>query len=276
MPELPEVETVRRGLQDLTLGKVFTGGEVLLDRIFISPQTAPLDRLIADRQFTTWDRRGKYLLGHLDNGAILGVHLRMTGQLLWLHRGEPLTPHTRLRLFAQNQGELRFIDCRTFGRIWWVPPDRPVAQVITGLALLGPEPWDGAFTLAYVRERLKRSTRAIKTFLLDQQFVAGLGNIYADEVLFHGGIRPDRPAASLSPQEGERIHRAIPQVLEAAIAKGGTTFSDFLNLLGVQGNYGDAAWVYQRTGLPCKVCGTAIHRRKLGGRSSHFCPQCQH
>ncbi|NJL01806.1 MAG: DNA-formamidopyrimidine glycosylase [Spirulinaceae cyanobacterium SM2_1_0] len=280
MPELPEVETVRRGLAALTTSQTIQGGEVPLERSLAHPVSAAAFLAgLADCQITTWQRRGKYLLAPLrrDNmeAGWLGAHLRMTGQLLWLERDVPLQLHTRARLFFAAQKELRFVDPRTFGRLWWVPPGQPVETIMTGLQKLGPEPFATEFTPAYLSDRLRRTRRPLKTALLDQALVAGLGNIYADEVLFISGLPPTQPANSIDAAQIQRLHAAIQQVLTTAIAKGGTTFSNFLDLLGVDGHYGDAAYVYGRTGEPCRVCGTPIERCRLAGRSSHFCPRCQ-
>jgi formamidopyrimidine-DNA glycosylase len=147
--------------------------------------------------------------------------------------------------------------------------------IITGLQQLGPEPLSEEFSLAYFAQKLGGSNRNIKTLLLDQGVVAGIGNIYADEALFKSGIKPEAIAANLTQAQIERLYTAIIEVLQTAIDRGGTTFSNFLNLLGVSGNYGDVAWVYGRKGEPCRVCDTLIEKIKLSGRSAHFCPNCQ-
>jgi formamidopyrimidine-DNA glycosylase len=200
----------------------------------------------------------------------------MTGQLLWVHRDEPLHKHTRVRLFFGSKQELRFVDQRTFGKMWWVPPGVAVESIITGLQKLGVDPFSPEFTVEYLASKLQNRRRPIKTALLDQSVVAGLGNIYADEALFLSGIRPETLCINLKTEQIERLRSHIIQVLETSIAAGGTTFSNFLNIKGVNGNYGGGAWVYNRAGKPCRVCGTAIERIRLGGRSSHFCIQCQH
>ncbi|NJN75865.1 MAG: DNA-formamidopyrimidine glycosylase [Synechococcaceae cyanobacterium RL_1_2] len=275
MPELPEVETVCRGLNQKTLRQPLTTPEVLLARSLAWPSMEQFQQAIAGNKFERWFRRGKYILATMADQSHVGVHLRMTGQLLWLKSHEPLQKHTRVRFLFEGDRELRFVDTRTFGKVWHVPPGQPVETIITGLQKLGPEPWAEEFTPAYVAEQLQRRNCPIKTVLLNQMFVAGLGNIYADEVLFVSGIKPDTSCRQIHAKQIPLIHHAIQEVLTKAINKGGTTFSDFLNLLGVSGNYGDVAWVYGRTGKPCKTCGTAIEKIKLGGRSSHFCPQCQ-
>lgn len=281
MPELPEVETVRRGLNRVTLGLTIRGGEVLLERTLSHPVSVEAFWAgIVACSLQQWHRRGKYLLGQLVNlngedAGWLGVHLRMTGQLLWVQRQEPLPTHCRVRLFFDDNRELRFIDQRTFGRMWLVPPEVALEQAIPGLAALGPEPFDPAFSPRYLAQVLKRRQRPIKNALLDQALVAGIGNIYADEALFLSGIRPKTLCAQIGPRRAQRLHQAIIQVLTTSIESGGTTFSDYRDIHGVNGNYGGVAWVYDREGEPCRVCGESIERLKLAGRSAHYCPSCQ-
>jgi len=276
VPELPEVETVRLGLDRLSLGRKIIGGEVLLDRS-LAPPLSPkdFDRTVANTQIVRWQRRGKYLLARIDPGGWLGIHLRMSGQLLWLDTREPLQKHTRIRIFFAGERELRFVDTRTFGKVWWVAPQYRPEEIITGLQKLGPEPLSSDFSRSDLAKKIQKSRRCIKTLLLDQSLVAGIGNIYADEILFKSGIRPTAIAAELNLKQIETIHAAIQTVLRTAIDLGGTSFSDFLNVSGVNGNYGGAAWVYGRNGEPCKVCQEPIQKIKLNGRSAHFCPQCQ-
>ncbi len=281
MPELPEVETVRQGLNQVTLGQEIWGGDVLLDRTIAHPFSANefLARL-KNVTITNWHRRGKYLLAELSksnpsDAGCLGVHLRMTGQLLWLNQQDPLQKHTRVRLFFPDNRELRFVDLRTFGQMWWVPASEAPESIITGLKNLGPEPFSGDFSIEYLVGKLQNRQRTIKAALLDQALVAGVGNIYADEALFLSGIRPETLCSALKLEQIERIRTSIIQVLQASIEAGGTTFSNFLNVQGVNGNYSGVAWVYGRTGEPCRVCSTSIERIKLAGRSSHFCPKCQ-
>jgi formamidopyrimidine-DNA glycosylase len=281
VPELPEVETVRQGLNQVTLGQEIWGGDVLLDRTIAHPFSANefLARL-KNVTITNWHRRGKYLLAELSksnpsDAGWLGVHLRMTGQLLWLNQQDPLQKHTRVRLFFPDNRELRFVDLRTFGQMWWVPASEAPESIITGLKNLGPEPFSSDFSIEYLVGKLQNRQRTIKAALLDQALVAGVGNIYADEALFLSGIRPETLCSALKLEQIERIRTSIIQVLQASIEAGGTTFSNFLNVQGVNGNYSGVAWVYGRTGEPCRVCSTSIERIKLAGRSSHFCPKCQ-
>ncbi len=281
MPELPEVETVCRGLNRVTLNQSIRGGTVLLDRTIAYPfSAAEFVEGMMGQSIVQWQRRGKYLLAELVNDAgkptgWLGVHLRMTGQLLWMLQDEPLQKHCRVRLFFPNDRELRFVDQRTFGQMWYVPPDRSPESVISGLQGLGVEPLSPDFTVEYLAERLQNRKRPIKNALLDQAIVAGIGNIYADESLFLSQIRPETLAANLTPGQIKQLHQAIIKVLQDSIGAGGTTFSDFRDIQGINGNYGGIAWVYDRKGEPCRNCETPIERIKLAGRSAHYCPTCQ-
>ena len=281
MPELPEVETVRRGLE-LQVGR-FPIGETIVcrSRAVAAPKGDPdgFTAALKGCELANWRRRGKYLVANLERDGApageLGVHLRMTGQFQWLQREErPPCAHTRVRFLSENH-ELRFVDVRSFGELWFVPLGTPTEQVITGLTRLGPEPFSEAFNANYLRKRLKGSSRPIKNALLDQSLVAGVGNIYADESLFMAGIRPHTPAGSISAARLEKLREALVKVLELSIGAGGTTFSDFRDLTGTNGNYGGQAWVYRRGGEPCRQCGTILRRDTLGGRSSHWCPSCQ-
>ncbi|MBC7823783.1 MAG: DNA-formamidopyrimidine glycosylase [Candidatus Parcubacteria bacterium] len=275
MPELPEVETVRLGLNQVTLNQPIQGGDVLLDRTVAYPVSS-IDFLMGlnGASIVQWHRYGKYLLAELSDGW-LGVHLRMTGQLLWLNQTDPLHKHTRVRLFFADDRELRFVDQRTFGQMWRVPSDRDPKTIITGLQRLGPEPFSAEFSDSYLTQQLKNRRRPIKTALLDQSLVAGVGNIYADEALFLTGIRPETLCADLNPAKIQQLRSNVIRVLRDSINARGTTFSDFRDVSGVNGNYGGIAWVYARDGEACRTCETVIQRLKLAGRSSHFCPNCQ-
>lgn len=295
MPELPEVETVKRGLNLVSRNQTIRGGEVLLKRTLAHPVS--IDDFInglSNKAIAGWYRRGKYLLAEFDsqpnsetpqnpkfpdlqtfpNGG-LAVHLRMTGQLLWVTQDEPVSKHTRVRLFFPDKQELRFVDQRTFGKMWGIPPNVEVSKIVTGLQQLGPEPFSEEFSIKYLKTQFQRRQRPIKTALLDQKLVAGVGNIYADETLFLSGIDPRTPCAELTPKQIETLHFELIKVLKTAIDAGGTTVRNFLNVSGVNGNYAGQAWVYNRGGQPCRVCQTPIERLKLAGRSAHYCPRCQ-
>ncbi|MFM9088080.1 MAG: DNA-formamidopyrimidine glycosylase [Cyanobium sp.] len=281
MPELPEVETVRRGLERQTLGLEWVKVEVLRARAVASPPDPSLFSLgLQNTHVTGWQRRGKYLLAtirHPDTSPAghWGVHLRMTGQFLWIESPTEPCRHTRVRLWSAQGPELRFVDTRSFGQMWWIPASHPPEAVMQGLARLGPEPFAPEFSATYLKQKLATSRRAIKTALLDQSLVAGVGNIYADESLFAAGIRPQTPSHRLGLTRLSRLRQALCDVLSASIHAGGTTLSDFRHLSGLNGNYGGQAWVYRRAGQPCRRCGAAIQLDRLGGRSSHWCAHCQ-
>ena len=280
MPELPEVETVRRGLQRQTTGLEIARVLVHRPRVIAAPAEDPAEfcRALTGRTVQERRRRGKYLIAALDRGQ-WGVHLRMTGHFHWLERISAATTapcrHTRVQIWNSNGDELRFVDIRSFGQMWWVPPGLASETVITGLNRLGPEPFSEAFSAEHLQQRLKGSTRPIKNALLDQSLVAGVGNIYADESLFAAGILPQTRSNQLGRNQLERLRQALVEVLQTSIGAGGTTFSDFRDLTGTNGNYGGVAWVYRRSGQPCRHCGTPILRERLAGRSSHWCPTCQ-
>ncbi|WP_413162457.1 DNA-formamidopyrimidine glycosylase [Capilliphycus salinus ALCB114379] len=297
MPELPEVETVKRGLNLVSRNQFIQGGEVLLKRTIAHPVSiTEFINGLSNKAIASWYRRGKYLLAEFStqpnpnsetlqnpefsdlqtfpNGG-LAVHLRMTGQLLWVSQDEPVSKHTRVRLFFPNKQELRFVDQRTFGKMWGIPDSIPVSNIVTGLQQLGPEPFSEEFSTKYLKTQFQRRQRPIKTALLDQKLVAGVGNIYADETLFLSGIDPRTPCAELTPKQIETLHFELIKVLKTAIDAGGTTVRNFLNVSGVNGNYAGQAWVYNRGGQPCRVCQTPIERLKLAGRSAHYCPRCQ-
>jgi formamidopyrimidine-DNA glycosylase len=277
LPELPEVETVRRGLADRLNSFEIKEIEVCRARAIASP--GGVDQFVAGLTGATvgaWSRRGKYLMAQLEpNRGSWGVHLRMTGQFQWHAKPAPPCNHTRVRFWNQSNEELRFVDVRSFGEMWWVPEGDDLDTVMTGLKRLGPEPFSDAFTGAYLKQRLKGSTRPIKTALLDQSLVAGVGNIYADESLFAAGIPPLTASGKLSIEQLVRLRDELINVLNISIGVGGTTFSDFRDLEGVNGNYGGQSWVYRRSGQLCRRCGTPISREKLSGRSTHWCPTCQ-
>jgi formamidopyrimidine-DNA glycosylase len=282
MPELPEVETVRRGLDRYTLDRPITASEVLLPRTIAHPDTPDeFTAGVQNTQISSWHRRGKYLFaqlsrkGTLQPAGCLGVHLRMTGQLLWVESHTDLHKHTRVRLFLGQDWELRFVDQRTFGQMWWIPPHQQPEQVMSGMGKLGPEPFDSAFSVDYLTTKLQKSHRNIKTVILDQTLVAGIGNIYADEALFLSHIHPSTLACDLKPDRIAALHKSAVDVLTTSIEQGGTTFSNYLNVQGTNGNYGGMAWVYNRTNQPCRICKTPIEKIRLGGRGTHYCPECQ-
>ncbi len=285
MPELPEVETIRRTLAAVLTGRRVERVEVRSSHCLAGPAAEGGARawaaLLTGRIFSRFERRGKYLLVHLDRG-LLAAHLRMTGRLVYYPARAPEPDrHTHVIMELEGGGELCFWDQRKFGRLYLfpaasgadgVPSDLP--PELEGLARLGPEPLSDDFTSEYLAAALQGRRARIKAVLLDQEVLAGVGNIYADEVLYLAGVHPDREARSLSGDEVQRLWRAIREVLAMAIAHRGTTFSDYRDGLGETGGFGALLNVYRREGQPCRRCGSAIVRAR-GGRSTRFCPCCQ-
>lgn len=279
MPELPEVETVRQSIRPEIVGRQIDKIEILTPGIWLGDRTDLCGYRIDDLQ-----RRGKYLIFILKNGlqqAKLIVHLRMTGRLLLQQQEQRIQKHTHFRMIlsGQNHSEktdllwLIFVDPRRFGRVWQLWDSE--TDLPQGLANLGPEPLDDQFSSDLLAERLIGRQANIKSLLLDQTILAGLGNIYADESLFAGSIHPARRACTLTPLEVDRLALAIRDVLDRAIACNGTTLRDYADGWNRRGRFQDCLMVYGRAGEPCRVCGTTIERIRLAGRSTCWCPSCQ-
>ena len=274
MPELPEVETVRLGLEKFLVGDSFAGVRVLREDSVGYPAVKDFVKGLTGRTVVAAKRRGKYLLLELDSNAGLGVHLRMSGRLIVADEKHREAQFLRVLIKLKSGRELRFEDMRVFGRMWYVPPGEDFLKVIPALQELGPEPLEG-LTAEHLVSAFRGKKQAIKTALLDQTIIAGLGNIYADEVLFQTGIHPLSLAGSITERDAEKLVVAIAKTLKKAIKHGGTTLRDYANSEGVNGNYQHQSWVYGREDEPCRVCGTEIERIKLAGRSAHFCGNCQ-
>ena len=270
MPELPEVEYVARQLREALVGARIMRVEVFWPRAVSQVTPEELAARLADRRVLAVGRRAKYLVLTLDNGESLVIHRRMSGNLR-LVRADEAAPYTRVAFTLSNGRRLLFTDPRKFGRVTIVSPD----ELPTLFHRLGPEPLDSEFTSDVLAERLAGHRRAIKTTLLDQSVVAGLGNIYADEALFRAGIHPLRSAASLTPDEIAALHAGIQGALQTGIAHGGTTFGRHRGLYDEAGGNLEHVEVYRRTGQPCLRCGTPIIRIRVAQRSAHFCPHCQ-
>ena len=270
MPELPEVETVASGLREHLIGKKIMGVTVNWQRTIACPSVAEFEDRVAGRCVRSVARRGKYVVIALDRGYLL-IHLMMSGRLYIVPAGEPLHDHLRVVFGLSSGQEMRFQDTRKFGRIYLV--DDP--QEIT--AGLGPEPLDEELTLDDFSQQLARRKGRLKSLLLNQRFLAGLGNIYADEALFAAQMHPLRRADSLSYAEQARLYEAIRAVLGNAVQSGGTTLSDggYTDASGRAGTYQARLMVYGRGGDACLRCQTPIERIVVGGRSTHYCPNCQ-
>jgi formamidopyrimidine-DNA glycosylase len=264
MPELPEVETVVRGLRGPLVGKTFTGVTILWPNTLNTPLPDLQDRLPGQR-IEAITRRAKYLQFHLSGGDTLLIHLKMSGDLLVEPATDPLHRHVRAVFELDNGHQLRFKDMRKFGRVYLVDDPRQVT------ALLGPEPLADDFTLANFTALFARRSGRLKPLLLNQAFIAGVGNIYGDESCHSAGLDPRRAVDTLTGAELERLYCAIRQVLQAGIMHKGAS----LDAIYRGGEFQHQFRVYGRTGEPCLACGTEIQRIILAGRSTHFCHQCQ-
>lgn len=270
MPELPEVETVVRDLRSLLTRSTITAVWISPRPLRVAWQPVWTANLVG-RRIDTLERRGKWIVARLDDDASLVIHLGMTGQLLVRDPEEPGDEHVHARLRLDSGRELRFRDIRRFGSLRWVPPGEPIESV--SKARLGPEPWDTS--AADLGRRLRDSRRAIKTLLLDQSIVAGVGNIYADEALFAARICPLCPGRDLTDRQIRQLHRALNQVLRRAIEARGTTIRNYVGGSGLGGGFQHRLQVYGREGQPCRRCRRRLQRIRLAGRSTHFCPSCQ-
>ncbi|HEX5478130.1 MAG TPA: bifunctional DNA-formamidopyrimidine glycosylase/DNA-(apurinic or apyrimidinic site) lyase [Dehalococcoidia bacterium] len=275
MPELPEVETVRRDLERLVLGRTITGCRIAEDAPRLVQLVPPDEfcRELAGRRIDGLRRRGKYLIVDLDDGRAWVMHRRMSGNVLYRLASAPPDDYTRAVFPLDNGYELRWTDLRKFGTMWLVEDATMVMES------LGPEPLEAAFTPEVLYERAHRRSAPIKSVVLDQTVVAGMGNLYTDEALHYAGIHPLRPANKLKRADYARLHAGILQALRMGIdARGsslGTTLRDHINVDGVPGENQRTVQAYGREGEPCYRCGTAMRRIKVGGRSSVFCPKCQ-
>jgi formamidopyrimidine-DNA glycosylase len=294
MPELPEVETVARDLQRWVAGATIVGTEVRWERTIRHP--LPSDRFVGELRGATIrrvGRRAKSVLLHLDDGRVMTVALRMTGALIVAAPGTPDDRYARVVFLLADGRELRYRDVRKFGRIGlWergglagrshpragkrrVAERREPYRVGDVFARHGPEPLARSFSSQRFAARLDGRSARLKTLLLDQSFIAGVGNIYADEALWRARLHPLRAADTLTPVEVRRLHRAIRAVLRQGIANRGTSLADYVGADGEPGENAERLSVYQRTGQPCLRCGREIARIVVGQRSTHFCPRCQ-
>jgi len=297
MPELPEVETIARNLRDghsretpsnpaveggykvrepraayvtpppstiSIVGKTITGVQVLWPRTLAEPDEPTFAVQIIGQRVEEIGRRAKYLIIHLTRQKLI-IHLRMSGDILITPIDQPLAPHDRLSLTLDNQYRLAFNDTRKFGRVWLLDNPAPLFDK------LGPEPFSDAFTSEWLYAALQQKKRQLKPLLLDQSFLAGLGNIYTDEALHRAGLHPLTPSGSVTPSQAERLWQSVRDVLQDGIRHNGSSI-DWVYRGGGFQNY---FRVYDSAGKPCTTCGTAIERIVVGQRGTHFCPHCQ-
>lgn len=272
MPELPEVETVRRGLTKLVEGSTIKSVDVLYPKMVNLPPK-DFENALKGKKIDRIDRRGKYLLIRLSDHLTIVSHLRMEGKYDVEPDGAPLDKHTHVVFHLTDGRELRYNDTRKFGRMNLV--DTGTEMSVAGLKTIGPEPTEQALTLDYITAIFKKSRKVIKPFLLDQSNIAGLGNIYADEVLWLSKINPKQPVNSLKPAQIKRLRKNIITEIQMAIDGHGTTVHSYSTAYGEAGNFQNHLNVYGKQGEPCPRCGTKIVKIKLAQRGTHYCPKCQ-
>ncbi|HEU4528462.1 MAG TPA: bifunctional DNA-formamidopyrimidine glycosylase/DNA-(apurinic or apyrimidinic site) lyase [Actinomycetota bacterium] len=278
--ELPEVEVMRRDLEKDVVGRKVAKAEVRASKNAMrvirrhAKRKEFTDRLTG-RKLAKVERRGKYVLLHLDNGDVLVVHFGMSGQFVRGNKRQALPPHTHVVIDFQQGGDLRFVDPRTFGEMFVATPDE--LGKVKELQHIAIDPLDHVFTWQAFGAALAERASKMKVLLMDQKFMSGLGNIYSDEVLFAAGLRHDRMSNTLSSQEVRRLYRALQEVLQDAIRFRGTTLEDeaYVDLFGKPGEFQNELKVYGRAGQPCRRCRTPIEAVKISGRSAYYCPQCQ-
>ncbi|MCD8010103.1 MAG: DNA-formamidopyrimidine glycosylase [Lachnospiraceae bacterium] len=273
MPELPEVETIRRVMEPQIRGLTVKEMAVRRPEVIAHPAADECVRRLTGQSFLGLSRRGKYLIFQFSGGDRLLLHLRMTGCLLMTPADAPEEPHTHVVFRLSDGRELRFSDTRRFGRFWLLREGE--ADTYSGAEKLGLEPSDPALCAEYLSGKWGKSRKAIKSCLLDQTVIAGIGNIYSDEILYAARIHPVRQANSLTGEEWNRLSAEIPKQLSYFIEKNAITPEEYLKTKGRDYRNTPYLQVYGREGEPCPSCGTPLCRTVIGGRSSVFCSQCQ-
>lgn len=275
MPELPEVETVRKGLVRLIKEKTIEEIQVRWPRIIEYPEVEVFQSVLIGQTINDVQRRGKFLIFKLSNFDLIS-HLRMEGKYEFFpvsKEEQIIDKHTHVIFIFTDGTSLHYNDVRKFGRMALTEKDH--SPFYKGIQQLGPEPVKETFLIAPFQEKLARSSKAIKPLLLDQKLVTGLGNIYVDEALWQAKIHPETPANLLTEEESEQLHQAIIDVLEKAVEAGGTTIRSYANALGEAGKFQVSLHAYGQTNLPCTRCATPIVKIKVAQRGTHFCPTCQ-
>ena len=273
MPELPEVETIRRIIEPQISGRSITSLEIHNPQIIAFPDADTFSSSLVGCSFTGMSRRGKFLIFHLDNGSRLVLHLRMTGQMLVTPADYQEEKHTHLKAELSDGKQIRYIDIRRFGRFWLLGKDQ--ADTVTGMDKLGIEPDDKLLTANFLIEKLNKRKKAIKEMLHDQTIIAGIGNIYSDEILHAARIYPEKSCNALTNAEWKRLAEQIPKVIAWAIEANEITPEDYLAGKGKEYRNTPFLKAYGHNGKPCEICGTLFEKLTVGGRSSCYCPKCQ-
>lgn len=273
MPELPEVETIRKTLKKLIINKEIAGVEIIYPKIIKKPtETAQFSDALVGETIQKIKRRGKFLLFETDNYTLVS-HLRMEGKYGLFEKNEPINKHTHIIFHFTDKTELRYTDVRKFGTMHLFKKGTEFNKL--PLSQLGPEPFSEEFTVQFLVNKLKRTRRKIKTALLDQRLFVGLGNIYVDEALFRSNIHPETVSNLLTEAEVTILHREIVKTLQEAIEKGGSTIRSYVDSSGEMGMFQLELYTYGRDGEQCRQCKSIIEKTKVNGRGTHYCPVCQ-
>lgn len=272
MPEKPEVITVTKKLERRLKGRKITDCRVIYEPIIDYPSSQEFSARIKGQTMHEFTTRGKWIVITLDQDYLL-IHLRMEGKFFFREKGTPLEKHHHVIFTTDEEEELHFQDVRKFGRMKLIPKDKIL--MMPPFTELGLEPWDKHLTVEYLKEHLKKKKIPIKTALLDQSIITGIGNIYDDEILFLSRISPLKPACLLTDEELEAIIKNTVITLDKAIKEGGTTIHSFTSEEGVTGLFQNHLYVHTKEGNPCPRCGTKIIKTKVNGRGTYYCPECQ-
>lgn len=273
MPELPEVETIRKTLERFVLGKEIKDIDILWPKIIKKPDDIQhFKQLLIGQTLQKIDRKGKFLLFYM-NDVVMVSHLRMEGKYRVVEKDTPIDKHTHVIFHLANKEELRYNDVRKFGTMHVFSIGEELTE--KPLNQLGPDPFEEEYSLDYVYEKLQRTSRNIKSALLDQTIIAGLGNIYVDETLFLAQVHPEKRANTLNKQEAKRIYQYAEKVLLEAVKQGGTTIRSYVDGEGEMGMFQQELYVYAQEEKACRHCGEIIEKLKVAGRGTHICPSCQ-
>lgn len=273
MPEMPEVETIRRILKPQLTGKKIESVELLNTKIIAYPAPDTFIEILTGQTITDMSRKGKFLTLHFESGDRLSLHLRMTGQLLVMPKDAPVEKHTHLLICLANGNQIRYIDVRRFGRFWYLKKEE--ADTITGQDKLGLEPLDEKLNFIYLKEKLGKKRTPIKGKLHDQSVIAGIGNIYSDEILYAAGIYPETKCMDLKDAQWKQLAKTIPEIISWGIDTNEMTPEEYLEGKGKEYRNIPHLRMYGRVGQQCQVCQSIIEKIVIGGRSSCYCPLCQ-
>jgi formamidopyrimidine-DNA glycosylase len=272
MPELPEVETVKENLKKRLINTKINDVKVLYNNIIAYPDTNTFEKTLKNKKVKDITRRGKFIIFDLEDYYLLS-HLRMEGKYFIKNKNDQINKHEHVIFNLDNNQELRYMDTRKFGKMFLIQKEN--IDTIGPLKELGLEPFDKKLTPNYLKEKIKNKIIPIKTALLDQSIIAGIGNIYADEILFLAHVNPLKKSNTLKEKELNNIIKSTKEVLNKAIAKGGTTIHTYTSVDGIKGTYQDSLFVHNKEKELCKVCQTQIKKIKVGGRGTYYCPHCQ-